>query len=446
MKNNNLFFQVIMIFLISGIILFYSFPTYAQDPVEEARKNVVCIVVKDASGITLGWGSGFVIGLDEPYEHVVTNWHLVDPDRYDVNRIDAFIWISSDDLVPARVYHQLKETDIAILKIDPEHLLYGFIPLELANRDLITIGEAVYAIGFPDGEITDFHTAYYTDTTVTKGILNEVTSWNDTTAVYQTNAAINPGNSGGPLLNENGQVVGINTYAMLEETGINGAVHIDYLTEALHRRDIPFKAADEAVTENNDNNEEDEDESDYLLIGGVVAGLFVLLAIFLTIKLPGRRRKPTLKPSPSGAVKPPADSTSDAWARTQAAPTPKVKRRDASADDYKNQKQPRPILKGITGHFAGIIVDFVEGHLVIGRDPRLAQLIYPQNNTDISRKHCTIRFDEKTFKFIIEDTSSNGTFLSSNQKLESGKPYYLNSGERFYLAKPGEVFEVKLES
>jgi pSer/pThr/pTyr-binding forkhead associated (FHA) protein len=74
----------------------------------------------------------------------------------------------------------------------------------------------------------------------------------------------------------------------------------------------------------------------------------------------------------------------------------------------------------------------------------MAQLVYPPSKEEISRKHLSIRFDEKTNKFILEDSSSNGTFLSSNQKLESGKPYYLNAGDRFYVADPKEVFELKM--
>ncbi len=106
---------------------------------------------------------------------------------------------------------------------------------------------------------------------------------------------------------------------------------------------------------------------------------------------------------------------------------------------------PKLLIKGIAGHFAGQKAELFEGHLVIGRDPKLAQIVYPQSYKNISRKHLSIRFDNRTNKFILEDSSSEGTYLSSNQRLEVGKPYYLEPGERFYLVDNKEVFELRLE-
>lgn len=108
-------------------------------------------------------------------------------------------------------------------------------------------------------------------------------------------------------------------------------------------------------------------------------------------------------------------------------------------------KELGPVLKGIAGYFAGQNIELIDNHLVIGRDPRLSQLVYPREVDKISRKHLSIRYDEKMDKFVLVDSSTNGTFLSSKQKLQPGDQHYLNSGDRFYLAEPSEVFEVRVE-
>lgn len=429
----------------------------AQTSIDEARKSVVRVTAWDANGYFMGWGSGFVIGVSEPFEYVATNWHVVDPAGYGLGRVEVYIWISSDDLVPARVYHQLPATDMALLKIDPEHLLYGYAPLELANRDMVSTGEDVYAIGFPAGDISDFASSYYTDTTTTKGIVSKVTSWGGT-GVYQTDAALNPGNSGGPLLNARGQVIGINTFKMLDVDGINGSVQIDYLVEVLSRRGIPFKAAGAAAPPAPAPGGDEAPDGPVtppptpqapekklslnliLLIGGGVLALIILVVVIIAVSSKGRKPAPAAAAPPPQftPAAPPPDAAPPVAAAPVAAPAP--------AATQARRRKPRPAIKGIAGRFAGQTIELTEGMVIIGRDPRLAQLVYPLSSEEISRKHCTVRFDEKTQKFMLEDSSSNGTFLSSNQRLDPDKPYYLNPGDRFYLADPKEVFEVRMES
>ncbi len=452
MNNKTILSKLLALFIISFVILFVLNPVYAENPVEEVKKNIIRVVAKNTAGEVLGWCAGFVIGVEEPYEYVVTNWHILNPEQYGINRVDTFIMISANDFIPARVFHHLTEPDIAILKIDPEHLLYGLNPLELGNRNLAKTGETIYQIGFNyDGEV-ELRISLNSEMLTTIGILNNISSWNGID-VYQTTAAVDRGNSGGPLVNEKGQILGINSFVMIESAEINGSVQIDYLNDFLISRNIPFLAAD--VDNEGTKAKKDNDDINYLLVGGIIASVLVMAAIILVSKKSGNKRKPTAKPSAKPASRPspppvkagrtPLQVGGDTSSKTQAVFPHKERKEEPSGVEKISTKEARPLLIGIAGQFAGKVVDFIEGQIVIGRDPRLAQLIYPQQNTDISRKHCTLRFDAKTYKFIVEDSSSNGTYLSSNEKLEPGKPYYLNSGDRFYLAKPSEVFEVKLD-
>ena len=98
-------------------------------------------------------------------------------------------------------------------------------------------------------------------------------------------------------------------------------------------------------------------------------------------------------------------------------------------------------IKAVSGHFEDKSIKFIN-HLVIGRDPSAAQLVYPDSNKRISRVHCTINYDESSKRFIIIDSSTNGTFFDGGVQLEPGKPYVLKPGDRFYLADKKEMFEI----
>ena len=97
-----------------------------------------------------------------------------------------------------------KETDVAVLKIDPRQPL---VPVEIGNSDSVQVGDWVIAIGSPFG----------LQATVTAGIVSAQRTSRDLPGAgqfqnfLQTDAAINPGNSGGPLLNIRGEVIGVNT-------------------------------------------------------------------------------------------------------------------------------------------------------------------------------------------------------------------------------------------
>ncbi len=501
MKQSGFGLRIIVCLLLFALIFTATGTIFAEKAIENARKSVVLITVTDSYGNTVGRGSGFVIGLDEPFEYVATNWHVVDPGN--LKEVFVHLWFSKDDLIPATVFIDLRDSDIAVLKVDPSHLLYGFEPLALGSKSMVGSAEEVYAIGFPGDAISDFTTAYWGDTTVTRGVVSKETTWQGT-GFFQTDAAVNPGNSGGPLVNKYGHVIGVNTLMSVTAEGINGAVQIDYLVEALQRRGIAFRSAleptetmldkvgtpqlsDQGLLSWNavsnasgyevklyrgDNLEATErveadvtsfnlqeimkstgagtytatvqalGEGEYsnglvsaasnaytqpnltlfLIIGGAVLAAIIVIVLLILV-LSKNKKKPVVAavPGPAPVV-------------VQTTPITRAK-----------QPSTRPVLKGISGQFAGKTIELSEGQVVIGRDPRLAQLVYLQSNEDISRKHCSVFFDEKLRKFVLEDFSSNGTYLSANEKLTSGNPAYLNSGDRFYLSNPKEVFEVKME-
>ncbi|MDD3312438.1 Do family serine endopeptidase [Pseudodesulfovibrio sp.] len=138
-------------------------------------------------------GSGFVI---TPDGQIVTNNHVIDgADKITVRFQD------DPTEYPAKVVGRDTETDLAVIKIDAPHPLPV---LAFGDSDSIQVGEWVLAVGNP----------YGLDNTVTAGIISakhRIIGAGPFDNFLQTDASINPGNSGGPLLNMNGDVIGINT-------------------------------------------------------------------------------------------------------------------------------------------------------------------------------------------------------------------------------------------
>jgi serine protease Do len=154
-----------------------------------------------------GVGTGFIIDKEG---YILTNNHVVDgADKITVK-------LSDNKQYTAKVIGLDSKTDLALIKIDGAKDL---VPLTLGDSDKMEVGDWVVAIGNPFG----------LDNTVTAGIISAKYRRNIGTSSYenyiQTDAAINQGNSGGPLMNTNGEVIGINS-AILSQTG--GSVGIGF--------------------------------------------------------------------------------------------------------------------------------------------------------------------------------------------------------------------------
>jgi serine protease Do len=156
-------------------------------------------------------GSGFIV---DPKGYIITNNHVIekadqiyvklstDPDGQDMGR-------------PAHVIGFDKATDLAVIKIDTSSPLPT---VKLGNSDTTQVGDWVEAIGSP----------FALAQTVTAGIISAKNRTIEPGAsgqfqhFIQTDAAINPGNSGGPLLNMNGEVIGVNTAIFTQSGGYQG--------------------------------------------------------------------------------------------------------------------------------------------------------------------------------------------------------------------------------
>jgi len=167
-----------------------------------------------------GLGSGFVYDTDG---HIVTNFHVVDgASRITVTFIDGL-------QARAEIVGTDADSDLAVIRVEdvPKEFL---IPVTLGNSDDIRIGEGTVAIGNPFGQTWTMTTGIVSAV----GRANRIESGFSLANMIQTDAAINPGNSGGPLLNMNGEVIGVNTM-IFSETRANSGVGFAVPSNAVSR-------------------------------------------------------------------------------------------------------------------------------------------------------------------------------------------------------------------
>jgi len=181
--------------------------------VEDAIKSVVTIKTD------VSQGSGFFIA-DGGY--IVTNAHVME----DATR--ATIYTYDGESHSVYKLGENSEMDITLLRINETE----YEPLELADSDDVKQGEQVIAIGNP----------YGLSFSVTQGIVSNIhqTGENGLDAYIQIDAALNSGNSGGPLIDKQGEVIGINNFKISEAEGLGFALESNYIKDTIN--DIYYSA------------------------------------------------------------------------------------------------------------------------------------------------------------------------------------------------------------
>ncbi len=164
-----------------------------------------------SSRVERGIGSGFIL---DSKGLILTNAHVID------GADSVTVTLKDGRTLTGKVLGEDRVTDVAVVKIDADNLP----TIKLGNSDQLQPGEWAIAIGNPLG----------LDNTVTAGIISatgrssaQVGVPDQRASFIQTDAAINPGNSGGPLLNQQGDVIGINTAIRANAQGLGFAIPIN---------------------------------------------------------------------------------------------------------------------------------------------------------------------------------------------------------------------------
>ena len=305
------------------------------------------------------------------------------------------------------------EPDLAVLRAAEE--IDGRIALPLlSENDRVDSGDTVYALGYPASTdaVNTTYAASVDRVTVTDGIVSLHSELYDNGVpieVIQHTANINHGNSGGPLINENGAVVGVNTWG----TNIDGitssySIEIHYVRDILDDLHIDIPAPKTSIN--------------WILIAiAAVVAVVVILVIILVVVKKGKKN--------SGA----SQSAPVQQATSAAGQTPEAGHAPIAGDSGLR-------IQGLSGYFAGRRFA-VSGQVRIGRNPNGNDLVYPENTPGVSGSHCML-FIRDGQLYLQDVGSSHGTFLSSGRRLTPNQAVILHVGDRFYLATEKESFVI----
>lgn len=268
--------------VVMAILLATSLPVFAIGFVAEEVYESVFVVYSGGS-----LGSGFAIGKD----CILTNAHVIDnPDK-------VIVKTYSGEEYAAFVVGIDNEQDIAVLGVEGIEFPY----LTVADGSSIKTGDDIYAIGAPKSM------AY----TLTKGVISAQNREIIGNRYIQIDAAINEGNSGGPLLNDSGQVLGMNTLKMSDSEGIGLAIPMETVTTFLLNLNLEVNESgnvsgeikspstsndttDETKEKDNGNKKTDETENESsrpLIVVCIIAALSMIGNIVLSIVLIYEKKK-----------------------------------------------------------------------------------------------------------------------------------------------------------
>ncbi len=412
MKKNRMIQRCsILVLVLMMMSLTVSCSSEPENVIPEVRKGVVRILAYDPETGANATGSGFGVGIaGEETEYFVTNWHVVTAQgQYPIGAMEIYILLTNDAVKgdssglyfdPSEtikcqvVYSAEKFPDVAILKAEKK--VPGRVALTLMSSRYVKEASKVYSLGYPgaadvtsysDDNQTNYLYADVESVHINGGVISKGDAFEVFNGTYclEHDAHINGGNSGGPLINEEGYVVGINTYTAAADAFLNYSVYIDYAMDYMNQLGIAY---DYVVLE----------ESFPVVLVAIGAGIVLVTAVVVTVLLVKSKK----------SAKQPAVDTG---LRVQ-----------YSGDSMMAGKR--------------IVIN---GTLRFGRAED-CNVRYQNGASGISGHHCEIIVD-KGQAYIRDLNSTHGTYINGN-RIASNQQIPLAVGTQVYLGSMKECFQI----
>lgn len=480
--------------------------TDATPAVAEARNGVIQVrlyyVDKAGTAYWLQSGSGFLIGASSGATTVITNYHVVTLPDYssDVNTwdkqkaseafgVDFFnsneihmeirVAVKRDVEITAGYINGSEQTDFAILELS--QAIYDRTPLALADSASLVETQNIYALGFPGvtANIQDDQVYTVDDVTITNGIVGKFQDISNINFVLH-NAQLGHGNSGGPLVNSNGEVVGVNTLFYGDESGTYySSIAINEIAEVLDALGIQYTSSNtaepepvpepdpdpvpepipEPIQDTKQQNPDpvpvpepaEENTNMYLIIGGV-AFVVVVAGVIIAAVVSSKSKKKQVPTMQNNAM--PIPPGSPVGGRNAGAPVPPSFGGTMPADTGAGETS---VLGGGAGETSvlgggamqptaklirrknGETASITKQLFVIGKERQKVDFCVPDNNS-VSRNHANILCKGGVY-YIVDKNSTNFTFVNGN-KINPNQEVKLNSGDKIKLAD--EEFEFRV--
>lgn len=418
--------------LIITFICFLYIPMTLADftSVELAKNAIIRVYVEHYVGSKLhgyATGSGFVVeSTDNGTYYIITNQHVIASAALEDSSggsiqtevIPYIIYDNVENCVPAKIVAIHNVLDMAILSIDKSDLERSPIQIRSFEANEI-IGETVYSIGFPaasDNIMSEIsQSMLYSDKdhmTWAEGkairILESEQTDSSAGQVIQTNATINGGNSGGPLIDEFGNVVGICSFGATQGDNTYYAITSNELIKFLDENQINYSKL--------------SNPSRNIIISLLtVVSIAILIILYLFVKLNKKKKEPV-----SDLVSPPAA----AFVPVCSDPLSISPRNGTGASPMREMVCTSGILIGARFR--------ISGDLLMGRDPKRCQVVFPMDTKGISAVHCKISFDGKQVK-VTDQESTCGTYING-KKLPPCMPIQIHRGQTLALGSENNLF------
>jgi len=338
--------------------------------------------------VTAGFAKQNFAGITQKLSVVVMGKTTKEPVRVDVVNI---LWSQGDNERAIAI-----GLDLAILQL--ARPLADRATVKFATGSSARINDVVYTVGFPGASGRGAPSARYVPT-MKRGIVSKlgiespyvsdeaVKKGLKGAPVIETDAAINAGNSGGPLYNEYGEVLGINTFGSKIGVGVGWALDVEAVLPILQEQGISVADA------RREPRTWIELNRGLAMAVGAGLGVPVLVGAGVLVK----------------------------------------RRRPSAAKAY---------VQGLSGPHTGNRIP-ASKELVFGRNAKLCNVVFAQEEEGISGRHCELRFDTSSGGFVLSDLgSANGTFVG-DVKMRPNVPRRLRDGDQFHLFSPKYKFEVR---